>query len=138
MMKSIVSAGLLLFIFLGMGFYESAVTLILAVIFLVVSGLVGVIFASYIIQVYSKNHRPPVAGPIFYQLLNFNKLFDYLTYLAKTNITFRMITPTHSEIYTADPVNVEYILKTNFSNYGKVMMLDSPVLVMFIYVCYDS
>lgn len=118
-----------------MGFYESAVTLSLAsvgAVILVVTGLLGVIFLSYILQVYSKNHRPPVAGPIFYQLLNFNKLFDYLTYHAKNNITFRMITPTHSEIYTADPINVEYILKTNFSNYGKVMMLNSPVLVIFI------
>jgi hypothetical protein len=31
-----------------------------------------------------------------------------------------MIAPFRSEVYTADPVNVEYILKTNFENYGKV------------------
>ncbi|KAF6134296.1 hypothetical protein GIB67_021893 [Kingdonia uniflora] len=28
-------------------------------------------------------------------------------------------TPTHSEIYTVDLRNVEHVLKTNFSNYGK-------------------
>lgn len=122
MIKSIVSAIVIVFIFLGMGFYQSAVSLILAsfgALILVVTAIVGVVFVSYVLQVYSKNNRPPVAGPIFYQLLNFNQLFDYLTYHAKKNITFRMITPSHSEVYTADPVNVEYILKTNFSNYGK-------------------
>nr|GEY48131.1 cytochrome P450 704C1-like isoform X1 [Tanacetum cinerariifolium] len=42
-----------------------------------------------------------------------------MTSLAKKHPTFRFITPTHSEVFTADPVNVEYILKTNFSNYTK-------------------
>ncbi|RVX08254.1 Cytochrome P450 704C1 [Vitis vinifera] len=40
-------------------------------------------------------------------------------YIREKYITYRMILPSHSEIYTADPVNVEYILKTNFINYGK-------------------
>ncbi|KAI3432113.1 uncharacterized protein J3R85_007500, partial [Psidium guajava] len=67
----------------------------------------------------SNDQRPPVAGPIFNQLIHFNHLFDYQTSLARRYSTYRMIVPTHSEIYTADPVNIEYILKTNFSNYGK-------------------
>lgn len=40
--------------------------------------------------------------------------------LAKKYPTFRFVTPTQSEVYTADPVNVEYILKINFANYSKV------------------
>lgn len=83
-------------------------------------GLMVIIVANYFTELKSKENRPPVAGPIFFQLLNFSNLFDYLTSLARPNPTYRMITPTHSEIYTADPVVVEYILKTNFPNYGKV------------------
>ncbi|GFY99589.1 cytochrome P450, family 704, subfamily A, polypeptide 2 [Actinidia rufa] len=33
--------------------------------------------------------------------------------------TYRLISPFRSEIYTSDPANVEYILKTNFENFGK-------------------
>ncbi|KAL5571498.1 hypothetical protein UlMin_021095, partial [Ulmus minor] len=32
---------------------------------------------------------------------------------------FNMLSPFRNEIYTYDPVNVEYILKTKFENYGK-------------------
>ncbi|XP_017243980.1 cytochrome P450 704C1 [Daucus carota subsp. sativus] len=120
-MKSIISAVVIL-VFVVMGFQESVVSLILAsvgALLLVVAATIVALLVSYVIQAYSQKNRPPVAGPIFSQLLNFDKLFDFLTYHAKKNITFRMITPTHSEIYTADPVNVEYILKTNFPNYGK-------------------
>ena len=75
----------------------------------------------YIREVRSKDQRPPVAGPVFNQLIHFSELFDYQASLAQKYITYRMILPSHSEIYTADPVNVEYILKTNFTNYGKVI-----------------
>ncbi|KAF6162838.1 hypothetical protein GIB67_029107 [Kingdonia uniflora] len=36
--------------------------------------------------------------------------------------------PTHSEIYTVDPKNAEHVLKTNFSNYGKVNILIIVIL----------
>jgi len=75
----------------------------------------------YIREFLSNNQRPPIGGPIFNQLIHFNDLFDYQTLLARRYSTYRLIVPTHSEIYTADPVNIEYILKTNFSNYGKVL-----------------
>ncbi|KAM3322835.1 hypothetical protein P3S67_003986 [Capsicum chacoense] len=42
----------------------------------------------------------PIGGTIFNQLFNFHSPFK-------------------NEIYTSDPANVEYILKTNFDNYGK-------------------
>ncbi|KAI3504349.1 hypothetical protein L1887_32948 [Cichorium endivia] len=52
-------------------------------------------------------------------LINFNNIHDYLTRHAEKYKTYRMISPFHGEVYTTDPTNVEYILKTNFENYGK-------------------
>ncbi|KAL5746160.1 hypothetical protein ACOSP7_027306 [Xanthoceras sorbifolium] len=63
--------------------------------------------------------RPPVVGLMLNLLIHFNRLFDYQTSAAKRHRTFRFIASSYSEIFTVDPVNVEYILKTNFSNYGK-------------------
>ncbi|KAK6920239.1 Cytochrome P450 [Dillenia turbinata] len=61
----------------------------------------------------------PVAGTVFNQLLNFNRLHHYMTDLAEKHRTYRLISPFRREIYTSDPANVEYILKTNFDNFGK-------------------
>ncbi|KAK2991365.1 hypothetical protein RJ640_024038, partial [Escallonia rubra] len=66
-----------------------------------------------------KKEYHPVGGTIFNQLINFNRLHHYMTDLARKHRTYRLISPFRSEIYTADPANVEYILKTNFGNYGK-------------------
>eukprot|EP01018_Ginkgo_biloba_P016142 Gb_31692 [translate_table: standard] len=41
-------------------------------------------------------------------------------YHAERYRTFRVVHPTFSYVITADPANVEHILKTNFANYGKV------------------
>lgn len=62
---------------------------------------------------------PPVAGTVFHQLLHFRRLMEYQTELAHRYRTFRMLTPTCNYVYTVEPANVEYILKTNFGNYGK-------------------
>lgn len=67
-----------------------------------------------------KKKYPPVAGTMFHQLLNFKRLHDYMTDLAGKHKTYRLLSPYRKEIYTSDPINVEYILKTNFENYGKV------------------
>ncbi|KAL8247934.1 hypothetical protein R6Q59_009150 [Mikania micrantha] len=79
----------------------------------------SLVFVPYLIELMFSDQRPPVVGPITNQLIHFRELYDYMTSLAKKHPTFRFITPSHSEIYTADPVNVEYILKTNFANYDK-------------------
>ncbi|KAK9098183.1 hypothetical protein Syun_025228 [Stephania yunnanensis] len=42
-----------------------------------------------------------------------------MTDLATKHYTYRLISPFRSEVYTADPANVKYILKTNFPNFGK-------------------
>ncbi|GAB2270271.1 hypothetical protein Dimus_005176 [Dionaea muscipula] len=61
----------------------------------------------------------PIAGTMLNHLLNLNRLHDYMTHLAARYTTYRILAPTWNEIYTSDPANVEYILKSNFHNYGK-------------------
>ncbi|KAJ0984149.1 hypothetical protein J5N97_002505 [Dioscorea zingiberensis] len=57
---------------------------------------------------------------VFHQLMNFYRLQDFQTDLSRKFRTFRILTPTCNYVYIVEPANVEYILKTNFSNYGKV------------------
>lgn len=75
----------------------------------------------YLKESISMDRHPPIAGLLLNQLIHFHKVFDYHTALARKHSTFRLIEQSHSEIYTADPVNVEYILRTNFPNYIKVI-----------------
>ncbi|OMP00542.1 Cytochrome P450 [Corchorus olitorius] len=42
-----------------------------------------------------------------------------MTDLAGKYRTYRLLGPFRNEVYTSEPANVEYILKTNFPNYGK-------------------
>ncbi|WRX10693.1 Peroxisomal biogenesis factor 11 - like 3 [Theobroma cacao] len=42
-----------------------------------------------------------------------------MTDLAGKYRNYRLLSPFRNEIYTSEPDNVEYILKTNFHNYGK-------------------
>ncbi|XP_031262241.1 cytochrome P450 704C1-like isoform X2 [Pistacia vera] len=51
--------------------------------------------------------------------LNYYRLFDFMTDLSRKYKTFRLPSFSSSEIFTTDPTVVEYILKTNFPNYGK-------------------
>ncbi|KAK7390091.1 hypothetical protein VNO78_25390 [Psophocarpus tetragonolobus] len=60
----------------------------------------------------------PVKGTVFDQMFNFKTLHDYLTQVAKTHPTFRLLAPDQSELYTVDPRNVEHILKTHFVKYS--------------------
>ncbi|XP_042479615.1 cytochrome P450 704C1-like [Macadamia integrifolia] len=62
---------------------------------------------------------PPVMGTIFHQLIHYNRLYDFHTDVARKYRTFRLLAPFQSEVYTADPRNVEHILKTNFDKYVK-------------------
>ncbi|XVE77003.1 hypothetical protein DITRI_Ditri13aG0027000 [Diplodiscus trichospermus] len=66
-----------------------------------------------------KNKYHPIGGTVFNQLLNFNRLHHYMTDLANKYRTYRLLSPFRNEIYTSEPPNVEYILKTNFENYAK-------------------
>ncbi|XP_065852467.1 cytochrome P450 704C1-like isoform X2 [Euphorbia lathyris] len=61
----------------------------------------------------------PIGGTVFHHLFYFKRLHHYMTHLASKYTTYRILAPFRTEIYTSDPINVEYILKTNFPNYGK-------------------
>ncbi|URD73018.1 cytochrome P450 [Musa troglodytarum] len=65
------------------------------------------------------SNRPPIAGTFFHLLIHFNAIFDFQAAVARRHKTFRLIGPPYSEIYTADPANIEHVLKTNFSKYSK-------------------
>ncbi|KAF3776284.1 Cytochrome P450 4g1 [Nymphaea thermarum] len=62
---------------------------------------------------------PPVKGTIFHFLRCLDSFYDYQAEIATHDKTFRYLAFSQSEVYTADPQNIEYILKTNFANYDK-------------------
>ncbi|KAM5557178.1 hypothetical protein ABKV19_024523 [Rosa sericea] len=66
-----------------------------------------------------KKRYHPVAGTILNQLINVPRLHHYMTELACKYRTYRLLGFFRSEVYTSDAANVEYMLKTNFANYGK-------------------
>ncbi|KAJ3697589.1 hypothetical protein LUZ61_001294 [Rhynchospora tenuis] len=82
-----------------------------------------------------KRNYPPVAGTIFHMLFNLHRITEYQTSLSRKYKTFRILTPFGNYVFTVDPDNVEYILKTNFSNYGNDLLmkfsLDSILKVGF-------
>ena len=91
--------------------------------FSVLSSLLAFLFLFIIFnrsQTRKQKKYHPIGGTIFNQLLNFNRLHHYMTDLAAKYKTYRLLSPFGKEIYTSDPANVEYILKTNFENFGKV------------------
>jgi hypothetical protein len=81
-----------------------------------------------------KKKYHPVAGTVFNQMMNFNRLHHYMTDLARKYKTYRLLNFFRNEVYTADPSNVEYILKTNFANYGKVYVYFIKWLYWLCYV----
>ncbi|PHT39861.1 hypothetical protein CQW23_18715 [Capsicum baccatum] len=86
-----------------------------------VLSLVFCVFVLHLLtkKLNGKKRYHPIGGTIFNQLFNFHRLHHYMTDLAGKHTTYRLISPFRNEIYTADPANVEYILKTNFDNYGR-------------------
>ncbi|XP_050387859.1 cytochrome P450 704C1-like [Argentina anserina] len=67
-----------------------------------------------------KNKRyHPVVGTVVHQVIYFPRIHHYMTELACKYKTYRIFDLFQGAIYTADPANVEYVLKTNFCNYGK-------------------
>lgn len=74
---------------------------------------------------------PPVAGTVFSLLFNFNRLYDYLTEVAKRHNTFRLLAEDQSEIYTTNKQNIEHILKSSFDKYSKGQYLQGIVADLF-------
>ncbi|KAH0466050.1 hypothetical protein IEQ34_006153 [Dendrobium chrysotoxum] len=88
------------------------------------AGVACFLVAVYLLKpvvnlLFRKKKYPPIAGTIFHQLLNLHRLLDFQTDLSRRYKTFRILTPFCNYVYTVDPDNVEYILKTNFANFGK-------------------
>ncbi|KAK9101704.1 hypothetical protein Sjap_018958 [Stephania japonica] len=103
-------------------FMSKSINVILPFAPTVLASLFALCIATIFIRVLSEKKgkkRHPIAGTMLNQLLNFNRLHHYMTDLATKHYTYRLISPFRSEVYTADPANVEYILKTNFPNFGK-------------------
>ncbi|KAM7266174.1 hypothetical protein ACFE04_004071 [Oxalis oulophora] len=67
----------------------------------------------------NKKMYHPVAGSLIDKVANFHRMHDHMTELARKYSTYRMLGFLRGEVYTADPVNIQHILKTNFSSYGK-------------------
>ncbi|XP_058745616.1 cytochrome P450 704C1-like isoform X1 [Vicia villosa] len=92
----------------------------LSILFLFLFLLISIlILTTFIGQSIGNPKFPPVKGTVFHQLINFKTLFHYLTQIALTNPTFRLLAPKKSKIYTCETRNIEHILKTNFHNYSK-------------------
>ncbi|WJX24664.1 hypothetical protein P8452_13747 [Trifolium repens] len=87
--------------------------------------LIAIVLAAFVIKIHGnrlfdkKRKYHPVAGTILHQLLNFHRLLEYMTDLTNKRKTYRLLSFTRSEVYTSNPANIEHILVTNFSNYGK-------------------
>ena len=63
----------------------------------------------------------PYLGGVIFHAINFHRIHDSITDYCRTFKTFRAPYPSVDYLYTVDPDNVQYILKTNFHNYIKVI-----------------
>ncbi|TKY51220.1 Cytochrome P450 704C1 [Spatholobus suberectus] len=87
--------------------------------------VIAVILAAIITKIHGsrffdkKRKYHPVAGTVIHQLFNFHRLLEYMVDLTKQRKTYMLLSFVRNEVYTANPVNVEHILVTNFANYGK-------------------
>ncbi|KAG0498606.1 hypothetical protein HPP92_002932 [Vanilla planifolia] len=97
----------------------SLMSIALGLLFLYVAVTIVAFVVFFIQESTQSTDGPPVAGTVFHQLIHFNALHDYFTTLASKHRTFRLVKPSHSDIYTTDPANIEHFLKNNFSNYTK-------------------
>lgn len=79
------------------------------------------LFFSFISLRWRRNRKQyhPIGATIYHQILHFSTVHHFHTNLSAKYKTFRLYSPWRNYIYTVDPSVVEYILKTNFSNYGK-------------------
>ncbi|KFK37344.1 hypothetical protein AALP_AA4G244200 [Arabis alpina] len=83
--------------------------------------LIVLYFAIRIFTGKSRNNKEyvPVHATIFDLFYHIRNSYDYETEIARKKPTFRFLSVGGSEIFTADPRNVEHILKTRFEIYSK-------------------
>lgn len=91
------------------------------------AAIAGLLLLAVVVVSSSRSRRrrkqpryPPVAGTILQQFLNFRRLHDFHTEMSRRYVNYRLLSPIAHQLYTTDPAVVEYILKTNFDNFGKV------------------
>lgn len=99
----------------------------------IIVAAIATIAVAFILRLRAnKKKYHPIGGTIFHLLYNFRRLYDYLTDLTHQYTTFRILYHDNVEIYTSDPANVEYFLKTNFANYGKVTARNSFTYLLLL------
>lgn len=75
----------------------------------------------------------PILGAAPEILSHFDEMHDWLlSYFQKGLTSFRLVLPGITYTYTVDPANVEYILKTNFNNFPKVIKKLNPQTLSLI------
>ncbi|NP_001130648.1 male sterile26 [Zea mays] len=72
----------------------------------------------------------PVIGATVEQLRNYHRMHDWLVGYLSRHRTVTVDMPFTSYTYIADPVNVEHVLKTNFTNYPKGIVYRSYMDVL--------
>lgn len=95
--------------------------------FSVTAAVLGISIGTWIWMCRRRRNQIITPGPKSWPLLgstleltaNFHRLFDWLTDYAMHFPTFEAKYIGFRLLFTVDPANVEYILKTNFSNYVK-------------------
>lgn len=90
---------------------------------LITTSLTVMIITGLILMKFRGRKRyHPIGGSVSDQKNNLHRLQDFRIELARKYKTYRFpgFLGSPSQVLTVDPVNVEYILKTNFKNYGKV------------------
>nr|DAD48091.1 TPA_asm: hypothetical protein HUJ06_018028 [Nelumbo nucifera] len=102
-----------------MDFVSDFLTVASVALFLLFSCFCALLAKIFMGKSLMDSRYAPVKGTIFHQFLHFSRIYDYLTQVARTHQTFRFLAPSHSQIYTTDPRNIEYVLKTNFDKYSK-------------------
>ena len=88
-------------------------------------GLVGIFIWLWMYRRQQRQRKGPKEWPFIAatieSLQNFNTMHDWiLSYFQKGLKTFKVPMPDCTYTYTVDPANVEYILKTRFTNFPKV------------------
>ncbi|KAJ0901213.1 putative abieta-7,13-dien-18-ol hydroxylase [Helianthus annuus] len=119
MMNNTLLVSIIFFLLTGLYYATPFMLTLIGLVFLFVAVLLSALLVSYLKELMSNDHRPPVVGSTLTMFIHFNDFFDYIALIAKKHRTFRFVTPTHSEVYIADPICVQHILKSNFQNYTK-------------------
>ncbi|KAJ4872650.1 hypothetical protein Rs2_45675 [Raphanus sativus] len=90
-----------------------------ATIFIVLSFSIYLTIRIFTGKSINDKEYSPVHATIFDLFFHNNELYEYQTEIARKKPTYRFLSPGQSDIFTADPRNVEHILKTRFDNYSK-------------------